>query len=450
MNQPTFATGGGGRDPPSPHDSSSSSSYSGDENSIEGDPRDNIPNDFENETRIPSNLNFEQIHQHVINELRAENLQNQIPNLNGQRGSTGQPPNRHRNSGGRGENRDYNPNPPRQPENNDDRRRDHRRDRNERRRDDRDERRGQGRRDVDPPPPPPPGRRGNPDYLYADDDDHLNITNILLGDDERQGNGKVQEINKIAGNILPWDISDPFETRNPWDYLGEIKDAVECVIPTRVERIRMFGQILAKNPSTRLLGQFIAKNVRSYDTLNHAIAYVTQQVYGERTQEAFREQFLNIVYENRATNGTVGIFVQHWYNFLRFTKFGAREGELHLVQRIYWKLSHQFRAYIGRSDPRDLPDLMKMVQDYEVGRENAEILAEKSANSKKTIDEKPNSTTSKKTTSDFSSNKKPFVFRKKSTVNEVQVENVDEVDEPEEEEEEVDSSTRANCCEDYG
>jgi len=71
--------------------------------------------------------------------------------------------------------------------------------------------------------------------LSSDEEGLLNRTNVQLGPDDRARNGnKFHEAKKILDNILPWDLYNPYETRHPWGYLKEVKDAVTSVVPNRI------------------------------------------------------------------------------------------------------------------------------------------------------------------------------------------------------------------------
>ena len=88
------------------------------------------------------------------------------------------------------------------------------------------------------------------------------------------------------------------ETQDPWHYLAECRTQVKRRVVNPRERVRMFGQVVERNPFTRECGMHIRQNSDMYEDIIQAAAYVSESKYPLGTQNKVRERFLHGKYEN--------------------------------------------------------------------------------------------------------------------------------------------------------
>jgi len=78
---------------------------------------------------------------------------------------------------------------------------------------------------------------------------------------------------------MAWDIDDPLETREPWDYMKECKDQICGVVYNTRNQITMLGQVLQNNPSTEEIGVHLRRESSRYPSYAHAVFHVIDRIY---------------------------------------------------------------------------------------------------------------------------------------------------------------------------
>lgn len=67
-------------------------------------------------------------------------------------------------------------------------------------------------------------------------------------------NSKLVDISKLSMKITPQGLHNPFETRDPDNFLNEVTNVVVNNISDKKEQVQTFDHLLELNPSTKEMG----------------------------------------------------------------------------------------------------------------------------------------------------------------------------------------------------
>lgn len=167
--------------------------------------------------------------------------------------------------------------------------------------------------------------------------------------------------------IVDWDLSNPAETRDPYEFVNEIKRVVKSQVQNPTDYVQTFGQLVYMNKFTRRAGDEIRRNASSYRGILEAAAFVVDEYWCKKIQDQYREEFLRGTFDNNQKNVDCVTYAQRWFNLMTSTIEGEREGEKSIIRKIQSRLPDSFHRYVGMANPRKLNALLRLIRDYQIG-----------------------------------------------------------------------------------